>query len=237
MKGFKKSLVSHLQSVSSSLEVVDAFISDYFGILFLTGTLHHHQQLSRGKSSSDSSSSKSSKNSAPVSNGPVPPPPPAKPSPSTSTSSIQSFVNAASNVSSSSSMGRSSHPSPQSGPLQSNVDRRNQAQDSYTPPIVVVSPEMPSDPVPHQKPTPHLPGEPATPPRSTTTLNNRLRQAPKDTIPMVGKPPRKQRSSRFHVTEKVEIERLPAFNGMHTWLFAGRERLNRIHRGRHTRSP
>jgi Protein phosphatase 2A regulatory B subunit (B56 family) len=75
---------------------------------------------------------------------------------------------------------------------------------------------MPSDPLPHQKPTPHLPGEPATPPRSTTTLNNRLRQAPKDTIPMVGKPPRKQRSSRFHVTEKVEIERLPAFNGMDT---------------------
>lgn len=29
---------------------------------------------------------------------------------------------------------------------------------------------------------------------------------------MVGKPPRKQRSSRFHVSEKVEIERLPAFN-------------------------
>jgi len=30
---------------------------------------------------------------------------------------------------------------------------------------------------------------------------------------MVGKPPRKQRSSRFVVTEKVEIERLPPFMG------------------------
>lgn len=39
---------------------------------------------------------------------------------------------------------------------------------------------------------------------------NRLR-GPKDTIPIVGKPPRKQRSSRFVVTEKVEIERLPPF--------------------------
>ncbi|ORY78449.1 phosphatase 2A regulatory B subunit-domain-containing protein [Leucosporidium creatinivorum] len=33
---------------------------------------------------------------------------------------------------------------------------------------------------------------------------------PKDTIPMA-KTPRKQRSSRFHVTEKVELERLPGF--------------------------
>lgn len=35
---------------------------------------------------------------------------------------------------------------------------------------------------------------------------------PKDTIPMA-KTPRKQRSSRFHVTEKVELERLPGFMG------------------------
>ena len=46
----------------------------------------------------------------------------------------------------------------------------------------------------------------------TSTLN-RLRAGPKDTIPMVGKPPRKQRSSRFIVTEKVDIERLPPFLG------------------------
>ncbi|KAH9050699.1 protein phosphatase 2A regulatory B subunit [Lactarius hengduanensis] len=52
------------------------------------------------------------------------------------------------------------------------------------------------------------PGGSATPPR--TSPLNRLR-GPKDTIPIVGKPPRKQRSSRFVVTEKVEIERLPPF--------------------------
>jgi serine/threonine-protein phosphatase 2A regulatory subunit B' len=51
----------------------------------------------------------------------------------------------------------------------------------------------------------------ATPPR--TSALNRLRPGPKDTIPMVGKPPRKQRSSRFVVKEKVEIERLPPFMG------------------------
>jgi serine/threonine-protein phosphatase 2A regulatory subunit B' len=51
----------------------------------------------------------------------------------------------------------------------------------------------------------------AIPPRATTL--NRLRAGPKDTIPMVGKPPRKQRSSRFVVTERVDIERLPPFMG------------------------
>lgn len=35
---------------------------------------------------------------------------------------------------------------------------------------------------------------------------------PKDTIPMA-RTPRKQRSSRVHVTEKVELERLPGFLG------------------------
>jgi serine/threonine-protein phosphatase 2A regulatory subunit B' len=57
----------------------------------------------------------------------------------------------------------------------------------------------------------------ATPPKAGTL--NRLRQGPsnpgpKDTIPITAKtPPRKQRSSRFHVTEKVELEKLPHFNG------------------------
>lgn len=61
----------------------------------------------------------------------------------------------------------------------------------------------------------------ATPPRAGTF--NRLRTGPKDTIPMVGKPPRKQRSSRFVVTEKVEIERLPPFLGaQHLLSHSGR---------------
>ncbi|EPQ30407.1 uncharacterized protein PFL1_01933 [Pseudozyma flocculosa PF-1] len=60
------------------------------------------------------------------------------------------------------------------------------------------------------------PSELATPPKAGAL--NRLRQGttstgPKDTIPITSKtPPRKQRSSRFHVTEKVELEKLPNFN-------------------------
>ncbi|KAF7721784.1 Serine/threonine-protein phosphatase 2A 56 kDa regulatory subunit gamma isoform [Apophysomyces ossiformis] len=40
---------------------------------------------------------------------------------------------------------------------------------------------------------------------------NRLKSTPKDTIP-VGKGPRRQKSSRFHVREKVELEKYPHFN-------------------------
>ena len=104
---------------------------------------------------------------------------------------------------------------------QSQQDQRRPPVDSLNPapPIVVVSSDTPSD-------APHRPGHlnsgqdrlGAGPdhtngnvPRNSTL--NRLRAGPKDTIPMVGKPPRKQRSSRFVVTEKVEIERLPPFMG------------------------
>ncbi|GAA5833911.1 hypothetical protein JCM11251_006008 [Rhodosporidiobolus azoricus] len=59
--------------------------------------------------------------------------------------------------------------------------------------------------------------EPGTPPKTAPT--NKLKSAaagaqgtPKDTIPMTtARTPRKQRSSRVHVTEKVELERLPGF--------------------------
>lgn len=113
---------------------------------------------------------------------------------------------------------------------------------SPAPPIVVVSSEMPADPIPHPVPhggsssppppgaqIPHIGGVagapaltsaelgPGQPPKAGTL--NRLRQGipqgPKDTIPITSKtPPRKQRSSRFHVTEKVELEKLPNFGGM-----------------------
>lgn len=58
------------------------------------------------------------------------------------------------------------------------------------------------------------PGGQATPPKAGAQSAGKLRPAgtPKDTIPMA-KTPRKQRSSRFHVTEKVELERLPGFMG------------------------
>ncbi|PWN30776.1 B56-domain-containing protein, partial [Jaminaea rosea] len=118
---------------------------------------------------------------------------------------------------------------------------------SPAPPVVVVSSEMPSDPIPHN-PTHQSPSSPPPPPSanlaamggglhgqpggSTMGLQtapglqmtesaaipkagsiNRLRQGPKDTIPVNAKtPPRKQRSSRFHVTEKVELDKLPNFN-------------------------
>ncbi|KAG8875520.1 Serine/threonine-protein phosphatase 2A 56 kDa regulatory subunit delta isoform [Tulasnella sp. 331] len=76
---------------------------------------------------------------------------------------------------------------------------------SPVPPSIVVSAsaEMPSDPMPLRGL-----GEGPTSPRNTAL--NRLRPGPKDTIPAV-KPPRKQRSSRFIVNEKVEIEKLPTF--------------------------
>lgn len=37
-----------------------------------------------------------------------------------------------------------------------------------------------------------------------------LKGASKDTVP-IGKAPRRQKSSRFHIHEKVELERLPSF--------------------------
>ena len=81
------------------------------------------------------------------------------------------------------------------------------------PPIVVVSPD-PSPDQHHRLPTTDrlsLDHSNGNVPRTSTL--NRLRAGPKDTIPIVGKPPRKQRSSRFVVTEKVDIERLPPFMG------------------------
>lgn len=78
---------------------------------------------------------------------------------------------------------------------------------------------MPTDPIPH---SPHSrgfgsperslgPDGNPTPPRAGPL--QRLRGGPKDTIPIVGKAPRKQRSSRFYVSDKVEIEKLPSFSG------------------------
>ena len=70
--------------------------------------------------------------------------------------------------------------------------------------------------------------QPATPPRGLSgaagsaagavgkmkaaSAQAQAQGTPKDTIPL-SKTPRKQRSSRFHVTEKVELERLPGFLG------------------------
>ncbi|KAJ9097446.1 Serine/threonine-protein phosphatase 2A 56 kDa regulatory subunit delta isoform [Naganishia adeliensis] len=106
---------------------------------------------------------------------------------------------------------------------------------SPAPPVVVVSgapnAEMPQDPVPHSRmmdgqgsspttggglavveagaPSTALGGRTGgTPPKAGTLRGLR---GPKDTIPIVGKSPRKQRSSRFHVTERVDLDKLPGF--------------------------
>ena len=139
---------------------------------------------------------------------PQPPPPPGH-QPKSSSS-----------FSSSSSNARSSSQS-----LHSIPDRRSSV-DSLppAPPIVVVSPDPASD----QKRLPQTasnrhsaaldhhtntaPHANTAPPRTTRGL--RPNQPSNDTIPIVGKPPRKQRSSRFVVKERVEIERLAPFMGL-----------------------
>lgn len=89
-------------------------------------------------------------------------------------------------------------------------DRKSLSDSGQNTPIVVVSSDPFSEPSYNtQERLPSSEHGNATPPRTTTL--NRLRAGPRDTIPMVGKPPRKQRSSRFVVTEKVEIECLPPF--------------------------
>lgn len=46
----------------------------------------------------------------------------------------------------------------------------------------------------------------------TGPLHHRLKNAPIDQIP-ISKAPRRQKSSRFYVTEKVQLEPTPAFHG------------------------
>lgn len=115
-----------------------------------------------------------------------------------------------------------------SGP--NGIDPGSNGMSSPGPPSIVVSAsaEMPSDPMPLRGL-----GDGATPPRNSTL--NRLRAGPKDTIPAV-KPPRKQRSSRFIVTEKVDIEKLPTFAGESEIPYASSP-FGRSHRWlRHNRS-
>ncbi|KAK7043605.1 Hsp70 chaperone [Paramarasmius palmivorus] len=110
-------------------------------------------------------------------------------------------------------------PPPPPKPAQQPAPSQPPPSQSLSPPILVVSPDQSTEPqsrVQNNTSTPERHAQStelspnATPPRNTTL--NRLRAGPKDTIPIVGKPPRKQRSSRFVVTEKVEIERLPPFS-------------------------
>ncbi|KAJ7063226.1 protein phosphatase PP2A0 B subunit gamma isoform [Mycena amicta] len=143
--------------------------------------LKKNLNLLNRKSSQDSSSSKKE----PKSTAPPPPPPNTqKPLPPTANGS--------------------------SGPT--TPDRRSVSDANGTPPppIVVVSPDEASYRT-NQPATPERISHDLGPPRAAASNMSRLRANAKDTIPIVGKPPRKQRSSRFVVTEKVDIERLPPF--------------------------
>ncbi|KZT44079.1 protein phosphatase 2A regulatory B subunit [Sistotremastrum suecicum HHB10207 ss-3] len=169
----------------------------------------------------ESSGSKSNRAPSNQSTDTPPPPPPnnAKPQPpvpgqaSQASSSFSGSTSpAATPVPLSSSPNATRSTSPNSSSL-AGADRRYPSPDKTTPapPIVVVSPDPASD---RQKqassPERSLLGNDATPPRPSPL--NRLRNSgPRDTIPLVTKPPRKQRSSRFVITEKVEIERLANF--------------------------
>ncbi|KIY70013.1 protein phosphatase 2A regulatory B subunit [Cylindrobasidium torrendii FP15055 ss-10] len=119
---------------------------------------------------------------------PAPPPPPPKTLPIAS-----GFTNgrAASPASSTSSHSSSRPITP---------DRRSSG-DVSTPPRLVVSADSSATTTPPHRSTASL-----EPPKTSV---NRLRSS--DTLPVNGKPPRKQRSSRFVVKEKVEIERLASF--------------------------
>jgi serine/threonine-protein phosphatase 2A regulatory subunit B' len=162
-------------------------------------------QLGR-KSSQDSTSStkKDAKaaSAAAAAAAAAPPPPPSSAKPKTSSSS------------SSSGSGFQAPPVANGGqapaaPQQQPPAANGRFAPTPAPPIVVVSPDA-SDTRTQPAPAADLGGL-VSPPR--TNPMSRLRTTPQDTIPMVGKPPRKQRSSRFVVNEKVEIEKLPSFVG------------------------
>ncbi|CAK5264240.1 unnamed protein product, partial [Mycena citricolor] len=174
-----------------SSELVDAT-----GMKGLKKNLNLLNRKSSGDSSSSKKESKTSSSSVP------PPPPPNTQKPLPVPGQISS--------NSSSSISQSTAPS--------TPDRRHvsDANGATPPPIVVVSADPSHDQSyrSSQPSTPERPGgahDLAGPPRASLSNMSRLRANAKDTIPIVGKPPRKQRSSRFVVTEKVEIQRLPPF--------------------------
>uniref|UniRef100_A0A1D1YJ73 Serine/threonine protein phosphatase 2A regulatory subunit n=1 Tax=Anthurium amnicola TaxID=1678845 RepID=A0A1D1YJ73_9ARAE len=97
------------------------------------------------------------------------------------------------------------------------VQTPTQSENQNAPTIVVVNAgEQRGHPTPPEN---SAPLSPASNPHKSHSKEeppkrdplNRLKGTPKDVIP-ISKAPRRQRSSRFHVTEKVELEKLPNFN-------------------------
>ena len=196
------------------------------------------------KSSQDSSSSKSkdSKSQPAPASAPLPPPPNStKPLPQlvpVAQSLPGASVNNTTNHSLPAQTQTSYNRAPPPVPAQSSApDRRyNSNQPPLIPPIVVVNSDPAPDPAPRsgQFGSPErtslgldVPGSNATPPRANTL--SRLRSGPRDTIPIAGKPPRKQRSSRFVVREQVEIERLAPFSGWFLHLIQSHPPFTLLH--------
>ncbi|KAK4687624.1 serine/threonine-protein phosphatase 2A regulatory subunit B', partial [Tremellales sp. Uapishka_1] len=220
MKGLKKAMVSLMITMLGGKVCRNAIAGEHDA---MNDELTDEQNLSRAKSGDSKSkpTTNPSKPQPPIPTSSSPgPSSPALASPSARSAASPSPFNPAteSNL----------NPNTQTGaPL---TPRRSPVSDktSPAPPLVVISgapagtanTEMPPDPIPH---SPHSrafgspdrggslgpDGMMATPPKAGAL--NRLRTGPKDTIPIVGKTPRKQRSSRFYVTERVEIQKLPNF--------------------------
>ncbi|KAF9934766.1 hypothetical protein FBU30_000060 [Linnemannia zychae] len=93
----------------------------------------------------------------------------------------------------------------------------NNSNGAIPPSILIMNPleardQQPQFYTPHGAQSPHSPGTPKGEkemPKSGPI--NRMKNSPKDAIP-ISKTPRRQRSSRFHVTERVTLERLAALD-------------------------
>jgi serine/threonine-protein phosphatase 2A regulatory subunit B' len=228
MKGLKKTLVSMLVPMQRVFLTKCFFQlsrkSSQDGNSKGKGSGSSNTPAAAGSTSNLSSASGSGSNSNSVASTPPPPPPPntTKPLPQPAPSNASRHFGLSNSNSSNHTLPTQAVPSSsRSGPSttisSAPSDRRYSGESaSLAPPIVVVGPDGgPSEPA-HRAglhgPERHSLGvDHATPPRATTL--NRLRSGPRDTIPVVGKPPRKQRSSRFVVTEKVDIFQLPPFMG------------------------
>ncbi|KAI0720978.1 protein phosphatase PP2A0 B subunit gamma isoform [Cerioporus squamosus] len=167
------------------------------------------------KNSTDSTSSKNkdpkaAANAAAAAAPPPPPPNSAKPLPPPQVPGTQ-FSNASSHALPATNGSSASAAGTRISVASAAADRRYVTPAGAAPPIVVVSPDATAE-AQDRLGGGDAAGGPLTPPRAGTLANRGLRPGPKDTIPISGKPPRKQRSSRFVVNEKVEIERLPAFS-------------------------
>lgn len=165
------------------------------------------QDSSSGKKDSKNSSQSSGSSQSSVHPAPAPPP------------KISGTQANSSNISNSNYIPNNSSTSSVRSVVQSLQDQRRPSSGPPAPPIVVVSHDQPLDGISKLGSTASLQDKLSAgldPTNGTMQRNpalGRLRPGPKDTIPMVGKPPRKQRSSRFVITDKVEIECLPLFDG------------------------